>query len=162
MSSFKISVDLPGPLNAYYVANHSSREALAIEIDTSLSAKRVIRTLERIIEDRGKPAILRSDNGPEFTSKDLEIWCKDQEINLQFIQPGKPMQNGFIERFNRLYREAVLDAYLFFELNEVRKLTQEWIDEYNYNRPHESLGNLTPIEWKEKVLNNPMSTVLTV
>lgn len=146
----------------FNVMDDCSREALAIEIDTSLSAKRVIRTLERIIEDRGKPAILRSDNGPEFTSKDLEIWCKDQEITLQFIQPGKPMQNGFIERFNRLYREAVLDAYLFFELNEVRKLTQEWMEEYNYNRPHESLGNLTPIEWKEKVLNNPMSTVLTV
>ena len=137
----------------FNVMDDCSREALAIEIDTSLSAKRVIRTLERIIEDRGKPAILRSDNGPEFTSKDLEIWCKDNEITLQFIQPGKPMQNGFIERFNRLYREAVLDAYLFFELNEVRKLTQEWMEEYNYNRPHESLGNLTPIEWKEKVLN---------
>jgi len=146
----------------FNVMDDCSREALAIEIDTSLSSKRVIRTLERIIEDRGKPAILRSDNGPEFTSKDLELWCQDNEITLQFIQPGKPMQNGFIERFNRLYREAVLDAYLFFELNDVRNLTKEWIEEYNYKRPHESLGNLTPIEWKEKVLNNPMSTVLTV
>lgn len=68
------------------------------------------------------------------------------------------MQNGYIERFNRLYREAVLDAYLFFELNDVRKLTNEWIEEYNYIRPYESLGNLTPNEWKEKI----MSSVLTV
>lgn len=138
------------------------REALAIEIDTSLSSKRVISTFERIIDERGKPAVLRSDNGPEFTSKDLVIWCNDKEITLQFIQPGRPMQNGFIERFNRIYREAVLDAYLFFELSDVRKLTNEWIEEYNYNRPHENLGNLTPIEWKEKMINNPMFTVLTV
>ena len=142
----------------FNVMDDCSREALAIEIDTSLSSKRVIRTLERIIENRGMPTILRCDNGPEFTSKDLEIWCKDKEITLQFIQPGKPMQNGYIERFNRLYREAVLDAYLFFELNDVRKLTNEWIEEYNYKRPHESLGNLTPNEWKEKI----MSAVLTV
>jgi putative transposase len=84
------------------------------------------------------------------------------QCTLQFIQPGKPMQNGFIERFNRLYRGAVLDAYLFFELNDVRNLTNEWIEEYNYKTPHESLANLTPIEWKEKLLNNPISIVLTV
>lgn len=97
----------------FNVMDNCSREALAIEIDTSLSANRVIHTLERIIEDRGKPAILRSDNGPWVTSKDLEIWCKVQEITLQFIQPGKPIQNGSIERFNRLYREAAVYAYLF-------------------------------------------------
>ena len=88
----------------FNVMDDCSREALAIDIDTSLSSKRVIRTLERITEDQGKPAILRSDNGPEFASKNLELWCQDNEITLQFIQPGKPMHNGFIERFNRLYR----------------------------------------------------------
>jgi putative transposase len=93
--------------------------ALAIEIDTSLSAKRIIRTLERIIEQRGKPRTIRTDNGPEFTSKDFELWCKDQGIENQYIQPGKPMQNGYIERFNRLYREAILDAYVFMDLEEV-------------------------------------------
>ena len=72
------------------------------------------------------------------------------------------MQNSFIERFNRLYLEAVLNAYLFFELNDLRNLTKECIEEYNYKRPHESLGNSTPFEWKEKELNNPLSTVLTV
>ena len=76
-----------------------TREVLAIEIDTSLSSKRIIRTLERVILDRGKPNIIRTDIGPEFTSKDLELWARDNEIQIQFIQPGRPMQNGYIERF---------------------------------------------------------------
>jgi putative transposase len=136
------------------VMDDCSREVLAIEIDTSLSSKRVIRTLERIIEQRGRPIAIRTDNGPEFTSKDLELWSIDKGINIQFIQPGKPMQNGYIERFNRLYREAVLDAYLFFDLSEVRILTDEWIEEYNNKRPHESLGNMTPFEWKTNLIKN--------
>jgi len=132
----------------FNVMDDCSREALAIEVDTSLSSKRIIRTLERVIEQRGKPATIRTDNGPEFTSGDFESWCKEKQIAIQYIQPGKPMQNGYIERFNRLYREAVLDAYLFFELEQVRQLTVEWMDEYNHRRPHESLNNLTPEEWK--------------
>jgi len=135
-----------------------TREVLAIEIDTSLSSKRIIRTLERVILDRGKPNIIRTDNGPEFTSKDLELWARDNEIQIQFIQPGRPMQNGYIERFNRIYRESILDAYLFFELDQVRTLTEEWMDEYNLRRPHESLGNLTPNEWKMKQLKPELST----
>jgi putative transposase len=135
-----------------------TREVLAIEIDTSLSSKRIIRTLERVILDRGKPNIIRTDNGPEFTSKDLELWASDHEIQIQFIQPGRPMQNGYIERFNRIYRESILDAYLFFELDQVRTLTEEWMDEYNLRRPHESLGNLTPNEWKMKQLKPELST----
>jgi putative transposase len=135
-----------------------TREVLAIEIDTSLSSKRIIRTLERVILDRGKPNIIRTDNGPEFTSKDLELWARDHEIKIQFIQPGRPMQNGYIERFNRIYRESILDAYLFFELDQVRTLTEEWMDEYNLRRPHASLGNLTPNEWKMKQLKPELST----
>ena len=135
-----------------------TREVLAIEIDTSSSSKRIIRTLERVILDRGKPNIIRTDNGPEFTSKDLELWARDHEIQIQFIQPGRPMQNGYIERFNRIYRESILDAYLFFELDQVRTLTEEWMDEYNLRRPHESLGNLTPNEWKMKQLKPELST----
>lgn len=146
----------------FNVIDDCSREVLAIEIDTSLSAKRVIRILDRIINERGKPKTIRTDNGPEFTSKDLELWCKDNEINIQFIQPGKPMQNGYIERFNRLYREAILDAYLFFDLSEVRTLTQEWMEEYNFKRPHESLNNLTPNEWKMNLVNNQETLKTTV
>jgi putative transposase len=136
----------------FNVIDDCTREALVIEIDTSLSSKRIIRTLERVILDRGKPNIIRTDNGPEFTSKDLELWARDNEIHIQFIQPGRPMQNGYIERFNRIYRESILDAYLFFELDQVRRLTEEWMEEYNTRRPHESLGNLTPDEWKMKQL----------
>jgi putative transposase len=146
----------------FNVMDDCSREALAIEVDTSLSSKRIIRTLERIIESRGKPKAIRTDNGPEFTSHDFEHWCKDNNIRLQFIQPGKPMQNGYIERFNRLYREAVLDAYLFFELDQVRQLTTEWMEEYNYRRPHEALDNLTPTEWKNNLLKYENTLTTTV
>jgi putative transposase len=134
------------------IMDDGSREALAIEVDTSLSSKRAIRVLERIIEERGKPERIRTDNGPEFTSRDMELWAKDKGIIMQYIQPGRPMQNGYIERFNRLYREAVLDAYLFFDLYQVKQLTAEWITEYNERRPHEALNNLTPEEWKTNLL----------
>lgn len=146
----------------FNVIDDCTREVLAIEIDTSLSSKRVIRTLNRIIEQRGAPKAIRTDNGPEFTSNDFELWCTEMGIQLQFIQPGKPMQNGYVERFNRLYREAILDAYLFFDLEEVKQLTQEWMEEYNERRPHEGLNNLTPEEWKQRVLKNQYLQLSTV
>ncbi|TSA51885.1 MAG: IS3 family transposase, partial [Sphingobacteriales bacterium] len=93
-----------------------NREILAIEIDTSLTATRVIRTLNQVIEYRGKPQQIRMDNGPEFISHQFELWCREKQIKLQYIQPGKPMQNGYIERFNGTYRRDILDAYLFDEL----------------------------------------------
>jgi len=132
------------------IMDDCSREALAIEVDTSLSSKRVIRVLERVIQQRGKPSIIRVDNGPEYTSKDFELWAKDQQISILYIQPGRPMQNGYIERFNGSYRREVLDAYVFFELYEVRQLTHDWIQEYNNRRPHEGLDNATPLEWAQK------------
>lgn len=134
------------------VIDDCSREALAVEVDTSLSSRRVIQVLEQVIEERGKPDAVRVDNGPEFTSKDLDLWAREQGINLQYIQPGRPMQNGYIERFNGSYRKEILDAYLFFDLDEVRTLTEEWIEEYNQRRPHEALNNLTPNEWKQLTL----------
>jgi putative transposase len=134
-----------------------TREVLDIEINTSLSSKRIIRILERVMLERGKPSFIRTDNGPEFTSKELELWAKDNEIQIQFIQPGRPIQIGYIERFNRIYRECILDAYLFFELDQVRQLTEEWMDEYNNRRPHESLNNLTPNEWKMKQIKTEIA-----
>jgi putative transposase len=133
------------------VIDDSTREVLAIEIDTSISSQRVIRTLNRVIEREGKPETIRVDNGPEFTAVAFSLWAKEQGIDIQYIQPGKPMQNGFVERFNRIYRESILDAYLFFELDQVRQLTEEWMEEYNERRPHEALNNLTPKEWKAKL-----------
>ena len=136
----------------FNVIDDFNREALAIEIDTSLPSKRIIRLLDQLIEEKGKPATIRVDNGPEFTSKEFELWCKDNQIQIRYIQPGRPMQNGFIERFNGTYRRDVLDAYVFFELYEVRDLTEKWKDEYNNRRPHEALQNMTPNEWKLNLL----------
>lgn len=122
----------------------------------------MIRVLKKVIEQRGKPKVIRVDNGPEFTSRDFELWARDQKIDIQYIQPGRPMQNGFIERFNGSYRREILDAYVFFELHEVRKLTAEWIDEYNYRRPHEGLNNATPKEWLDKIRSDNESNALEV
>ena len=90
---------------------------------------------------------MRVDNGPELTSVLMAEWAETHSVTLEFIQPGKPTQNSFIERFNRTYREEVLDMYVFKHLSEVRNITERWIDEYNEQRPHESLGNLTPREY---------------
>jgi putative transposase len=124
-----------------------NRESLAIEIDTSLPALRVIRTLQRLIEMRTKPQTIRVDNGPEFISDKLQQWCDDQQIRLQFIQPGKPVQNAFVERNNGSLRKELLDAYLFFSLPEVRQMAEEWQHDYNYQRPHQSLGFVPPVEF---------------
>jgi len=124
-----------------------NRESLAIEIDTSLPALRVIRTLQQLIERRTKPQVIRVDNGPEFISDKLQQWCDDQQIRLQFIQPGKPVQNAFIERNNGSLRKELLDAYLFYSLHEVRQMAEEWRQDYNCERPHESLGFVPPLEF---------------
>jgi putative transposase len=135
------------------VIDDCNREALSIEVATSIVAKSVIRTLEQLIDWRGKPKTIRVDNGPEFTSADFTLWCEKEKIRIYYIQPGKPMQNGYIERFNGSYRREILDSYLFFDLEEVRQLTNEWIEHYNTKRPHEALANLPPRQWplKKKV-----------
>ena len=129
------------------IIDDHNRESLAIEIDTSLPALRVIRTLQRLIELRTKPQSIRVDNGPEFISNKLQQWCDDQQIRLQFIQPGKPVQNAFIERNNGSLRKELLDAYLFYSLSEVRIMAEEWRQDYNCQRPHQSLGFVPPVEF---------------
>ena len=124
-----------------------NREILWIEIDTSLPAERVIRTLEMIASWRGYPKQIRMDNGPELISQKLAHWAEAHGVELAFIQPGKPSQNAYIERFNRTFREAVLDAYLFTSLHEAREITKAWIEEYNAIRPHEALGDLSPYQY---------------
>lgn len=131
------------------VMDDFNRESLAVEVDTSLPSLRVIRVLERIIESRDKPDIIRSDNGPEFISHQLQQWCKARNIELQYIQPGKPTQNAFIERKNGSMRRELLNAYLFNNLSEVRELSQEWRNDYNQERPHKSLGYMSPIKYAE-------------
>ena len=134
----------------FNVMDDFNRESLAIEIDTSLPSLRVTRVLNRIVEQRGKPANLRSDNGPEFISHILQEWCEKQQITLQYIQPGKPTQNAYIERKNGSIRRELLNAYLFNSLAEVRCLSEEWRIDYNTERPHKSLGYLSPLSYAEQ------------
>jgi putative transposase len=124
-----------------------NREALWIEVNTSLPAERVIRVLEMLIDWRGRPKQIRMDNGPELISHRLKSWAEECQIVLAHIQPGKPSQNAYIERFNRTFREDVLDAYLFDSLSEVREITEQWLEEYNAIRPHEALQGLSPYQY---------------
>lgn len=134
-----------------------NRQSLAIEVDTSLPTLRVVRVLERLIAERGCPAVIRCDNGPEFISHILAIWCnhESRKITLQFIQPGKPMQNGYIERKNGSIRRELLNAYLFTSLGEVRILSEEWRLDYNTERPHKSLGYLSPLQYAALKQSDP-------
>lgn len=134
----------------FNVVDDFNREVLAIEIDLSLPALRVIRVLERIIAWRGYPNKLRMDNGPEFISTTLAEWAEEHHIELEFIKPGKPTQNSYIERFNRTYREEILNMYVFKTLYEVREITENWMREYNEERPHDSLDDMTPWEYLAK------------
>ncbi len=136
----------------FNVLDDYNREVLAIEIDLNLPTQRVIRVLERIVGSRSYPVMLRMDNGPEFISLRLADWAEKYSVKLEFIKPGKPTQNAFIERFNRTYRTEVLDFYLCRTLNEVREITDKWLHEYNCERPHHSLNNLTPEEYR--LMNN--------
>lgn len=124
-----------------------NRESLAIEIDTSLPSQRVIRVLERLVETRETPKQIRVDNGPEFISDRLQSWCEQRNIELKFIQPGKPVQNAFVERNNGSIRKELLDAYLFFSLAEVRAMAEQWREDYNRARPHQALGFVPPLEY---------------
>ena len=130
------------------VIDDYNREVLAIEVDTSLPALRVIRVLERIKSVRPLPKMIRVDNGPEFISHKLDAWCKDNGITLAFIQPGKPTQNAYVERFNGSIRRELLSAYVFRTLQEVRQRTETWMNDYNNHRPHKALGYRSPTQLK--------------
>ena len=142
-----------------------NREALAIEVDTSLPAERVIRVLEQVLTWRGKPNRIRVDNGPEFISTALGFWCEEKGIALQFIQPGKPTQNAYIERFNGSFRRDVLDAYLFENISQIKALAEEWMEDYNNHRPHDALNGRSPVDlWKtlEEFPTNPQGMTTTI
>lgn len=130
------------------IVDDFNREVLHIEVDTSLPTLRLIRCLEMLDELRGLPKMIRVDNGPEFISALFDQWCKERNIILVFIQPGKPMQNGYVERCNGNIRRELLNAYLFQTLAEVREKAEEWRMDYNINRPHASLGYIPPSEYK--------------
>jgi putative transposase len=131
-----------------------NRESLAIEVDTSLPSLRVIRTLETLVHTKGKPGNIRCDNGPEFLSHKLQLWCESKQISLQYIQPGEPTQNAFVERNNGSLRNELLDAWMFTTLKEVRLMVKDWQNDYNRNRPHSALGYLSPYMHLERWLNS--------
>ena len=126
------------------VIDEANREALAIEVGASIPSRRLIRTLNRLIDWYGRPDAIRLDNGPEMTSHDFVEWAQVRGIALRFIEPGEPNQNAYIERFNRTYRTEVLDAYLFRSVEQVQQITEEWLLDYNEQRPHDALGGLPP------------------
>jgi putative transposase len=135
------------------VIDDFNREGLLVKAKYSYPSKLVIHSLDKLIASRGKPRHIRVDNGPEFSSVEFKTWAKNKGIELLFIQPGKPAQNGLIERFNRTYREDILDMHLFSSLTEVKQLTEQWLKRYNQERPHQSLNGLTPVLFaKKKVL----------
>jgi len=133
---------------AFNLLDDFNRGAIHIEVDTSITSARLVRIFERIAQERPLPQVLRTDNGPEFLGEAFVSWAKAHGMAIQYIQPGKPNQNAYIERFNRTYREEVLDQYLFARLEDVREATWQFLIDYNEHRPHNALGGMTPAEYR--------------
>ncbi len=145
------------------VIDEANRECLAIEVGTSIPSARLIRVLNRLINCYGAPEAIRLDNGPEMVSLAFTEWAAARGIAVRYIQPGKPNQNAFIERFNKTYRTEVLDAHLFANLQQVQAITEQWLIDYNEYRPHESLGDIPPVQFMPRLplapnLYQPSST----
>ena len=132
----------------FNVADDFNREVLGIDVNSGITSERVIQMLDRIAVWRGYPQRVRVDNGPEFQSITFADWAKENGVQIDFIEPGKPYQNAYIERLNRTYREDVLDLYSFANLDEVRQTTDDWIELYNCERPHDALNDMTPEQYR--------------
>jgi putative transposase len=130
----------------FNVIDDFNREGLGIEVDKSLPSLRVTRALDRIIEWRGKPKTIRCDNEPEYISEVLVSWAKENDITIQYIQPGNPQQNAYVERYNRTVRHEWLNQHLFESLDQARATATKWLWRYNNDRPNMAIGGITPIQ----------------
>lgn len=131
-------------LRTFNVIDDYNRECLTIDVGLSLTSERVIRALEQVIEWRGKPEAIRCDNGPEYVSQKLLAWADEKAIKIDYIQPGKPTQNAYVERFNRTVREECLDLHWFESISEAETIVTEWMWLYNNERPHSAVGKIPP------------------
>lgn len=138
-----------------------SRFAPAIEVAFSLPGERVVSTLNRLKEQRGLPGVITVDNGPEFRSQALQKWAGDNHVRLDYIEPGKPTQNAFIESFNATFRQECLDAHWFTNIADAREKIEYWRNDYNTQRPHRSIGRQTPAEEETKYFDKTRTESLT-
>jgi transposase InsO family protein len=134
------------------IVDDVTRECLAAIPDTSISGKRVARELTAVVERRGKPQMIVSDHGTEFTSNAILGWAEDHRVEWHYIAPGKPMQNGFVESFNGRMRDELLNETLFLDLDQARQLIGAWVADYNTARPHSSLGYQTPAAYADNLI----------
>ena len=137
------------------VIDDFTRESLATEVDISLPGLRVTQVLDRLAVDGGLPELITVDNGPEFAGRVLDAWAYTHGVQLHFIDPGKPVQNAYIESFNRRLRDECLNEYWFMSLPLARTIVESWWDDYNALRPHSALGNQTPQEFAQQVARTP-------
>ncbi len=143
------------------VVDDFTRTCLAIEVDTSIGGRRVVEVLQRLVEPRARPAVLITDNGPEFVGRALDAWAYAQGIRLHFIEPGKPNQNAYVESFNGRFRDECLNEHWFLSLAHTRQIVEAWRLDYNAVRPHSSLGNVSPTEFEQCTRDRAPSPILT-
>jgi len=143
----------------FNVIDDFNREGLGIEVDVSLPSMRVMRALEHIIEERGKPQVIRCDNGPEYVSHALAKWAKERDITLAFIQPGNPQQNAYVERYNRTVRHEWLEMNEFKSIEHAQEEATKWLWTYNNERPNMAIGGITPARKLANANKNKVSTL---
>lgn len=137
-------------IRALTIVDNFSRESPALEVDTSIGGRRVVRVLERLVERNGAPDAITIDNGTEFDGKAMDEWAFKWKVRLDFIRPGKPNENAFAESFNGKFRDECLNENLFETLDHARKVIEDWRIDYNEERPHSSLEDMTPKEFLER------------